>query len=340
MEFVNGLGLLALGSRLRALSERLYALADEVYAKHGIAIQGRWFPALRLLHDRGPSTVGEIAEAIGQTHSAVSQMADKLVREGWLVSTPDANDRRVRRVSLSDKAHAALRDAKPAWRAIQEVLAERSAAAGIDVLASLDQLAAILDHTLGKDIVERTTALRRAAVKVVPFAPALREHFHRLNAAWLTKYFYIEEIDDRVLRNPEAEILAPGGAIFYAILDDAVVGTCALKEESKGIVELTKMAVDEAYQGLGIGRVLIDAAIAEFRRRGARELFLETNSKLTPAIRLYESVGFRHQPTVKPDSHYTRADVYMVWQDPAAKPATTVRRAAKAAPRRRAPARA
>ena len=213
MEFVNGLGLLALGSRLRALSERLYALADEVYAKHGISMQGRWFPALRLLHDRGPSTVGEIAEAIGQTHSAVSQMADKLAREGWLVSTPDAKDRRVRRVALSARAHAALRDAKPAWRAIEEVLAQRSAAAGIDVLGSLEQLAGILDDSLGEAIVARTTALRRSAVRVVPFSPAMRDHFYTLNAAWLVKYFYIEAIDERVLRNPETELLANGGAI-------------------------------------------------------------------------------------------------------------------------------
>lgn len=318
MEFVNGLGLLALGSRLRALSERLYALADEVYAKHGIAMQGRWFPALRLLHDRGPSTVGEIAEAIGQTHSAVSQMADKLAREGWLVSTPDAKDRRVRRVALSARAHAALRDAKPAWRAIEEVLAQRSAAAGIDVLGSLEQLAGILDDSLGEAIVARTTALRRSAVRVVPFSAAMRDHFYTLNAAWLVKYFYIEAIDERVLRNPETELLANGGAIWFAVIDDVVVGTCALKEDAPGVLELTKMAVDERYQGLGIGRALIEATIAEFRRRGARELFLETNSKLTPAIRLYESVGFRHQPSTKPDSHYQRADVYMVWHDPGA----------------------
>ncbi len=44
------------------------------------------------------------------------------------------------------------------------------------------------------------------------------------------------------------------------------------------------------------------------------QLFLETNSKLTPAIRLYESVGFQHQPKGKPDSHYHRADTYMVWK--------------------------
>ena len=52
--------------------------------------------------------------------------------------------------------------------------------------------------------------------------------------------------------------------------------------------------------------------IAEFLGRGARELFLESNSKLTPAITLYESAGFVHAPRPEP-SHYERSDVYMVY---------------------------
>jgi ribosomal protein S18 acetylase RimI-like enzyme len=156
----------------------------------------------------------------------------------------------------------------------------------------------------------------RTALRIVPFDPALREHFYQLNEAWLRKYFYVEEIDHRVLSNPEAEILQSGGAILFAMLGDVVVGTCALLHESDGVYELTKMAVDEQRQGLGIGRALMEAAIAEFRQRRGGKLFLETNSKLTPAVRLYESMGFEHQPSIKPDSHYDRANVYMVWRDP------------------------
>jgi len=75
------------------------------------------------------------------------------------------------------------------------------------------------------------------------------------------------------------------------------------------------MAVEERRQGLDVGRALLVAAITEFQRFGGSRLFLETNSKLTPALHLYESMGVEHQASVKSGSHYERADVYMVWRD-------------------------
>jgi putative acetyltransferase len=52
--------------------------------------------------------------------------------------------------------------------------------------------------------------------------------------------------------------------------------------------------------------------IEEARSTGTQRLYLETNHVLTPAIRLYESVGFKHidADRIIP-SEYARADVYM-----------------------------
>lgn len=322
MEYIAQLGLVALGSRMRAISDRLYATADEVYRAYGLQLQGRWLPLLRILHDRGPQTVGEIAEAVGQTHSAVSQLADKLTDLGWVDVAIDPADRRRRRLALTAHAETELRAAKPLWRAIEDLFTRHCREQGIDLLHTLATFENVLAPTLAGAIVERAAAQDRSALRIAAFDPALREHFYRLNEAWLRKYFYVEEIDHRVLSNPETEIIARGGTILFAMLGDEVVGTCALMPEADdadagGTYELTKMAVDEQRQGLGIGRALMEAAIDEFRRRDGRRLFLETNSKLTPAVRLYESMGFEHQPSIKPDSHYDRADVYMVWRDPA-----------------------
>jgi ribosomal protein S18 acetylase RimI-like enzyme/DNA-binding MarR family transcriptional regulator len=320
MEYIAQLGLVALGSRMRAISDRLYATADEVYRASGLQLQGRWLPLLRILHDRGPQTVGEIAEAVGQTHSAVSQLADKLTDLGWVDVAIDPADRRRRRLALTAHAQTELRAAKPLWRAIEELFTRHCREQGIDLLHTLATFESVLAPTLAGAIVERASTQDRSALRIVAFDPALRDHFYRLNEAWLRKYFYVEEIDHRVLSDPETEIIARGGTILFAMLGDAVVGTCALMPDgadADGTYELTKMAVDEQRQGLGIGRALMEAAIDEFQRRDGRTLFLETNSKLTPAVRLYESMGFERQASIKPDSHYDRADVYMVWRDPA-----------------------
>jgi ribosomal protein S18 acetylase RimI-like enzyme len=308
--FLADLGLLALGSRTRALSERLYAVADEVYRAKACPLEGRWFPLLRFLDAKGPQTVGAAAEALGQTHSAVSQLADKLVRGGWLAALDDDEDRRRRRLGLTAKARSALAQARPAWRAIEEVLAERCRAAQVDFLGALDRFESQVDATLAAAIVERCAG----QVRIVPFEPELREHFYRLNAAWLEKYFYLEEIDHRVLSSPEREILEPGGAIFFACAGEEVVGTCALMRHPRGRYELTKMAVAESHQGQGIGRLLLQAAIADFGKRKGKTLFLESSSKLQPALHLYESLGFEHQPAKRPGSHYRRSDVYMIWR--------------------------
>lgn len=152
------------------------------------------------------------------------------------------------------------------------------------------------------------------AVEICDWRPEWREHFARLNLDWLQRYFTVEDIDRRVLGEPERSILAPGGHIFFARSGEEVVGTVALMRESDGVYELTKMAVDPAWQGRGIGRRLVEAAIARFRALQGTRLFLESSRRLAPALHLYTRLGFVDRG-LRPDSHYARSDVYMVWEE-------------------------
>jgi GNAT superfamily N-acetyltransferase len=136
--------------------------------------------------------------------------------------------------------------------------------------------------------------------------------FLRLNEEWISRYFVLEPKDQEALANPRRAILDRGGRIFFAIRGGEILGCCALLAMGSGGYEVAKMAVAESARGAGIGRCLLEHTIAEARASGAASLYLETNRKLTPAVRLYESVGFQHIP---PDrivpSPYARADVYM-----------------------------
>ena len=315
MSFLSVQGTLALASRLKVLSERSYDLVDQVYREHGIGLQARWFPVLRLLEQRGPLSVGEIAREIGLTHSAISQLATKLIKGGWLQRVDGDGDRRQRVLALSERCQQELRAARPLWQAMRASVERRIMDTGVDLLGALTQYEASLDEQpLPADVARRMKLLQANAVRIEPFSPELREHFYRLNAEWLARYFQIEPIDHAVMSEPEKHILEPGGSILFAMVGEDVVGTCALMVDAPGVYELTKMAVTPGHQGLGIGRKLMEAAIAEFQRLGGKELFLESQTRLQPALRLYESVGFERQPAIKPGSHYQRADVYMIWR--------------------------
>ena len=152
-------------------------------------------------------------------------------------------------------------------------------------------------------------------IRIVAYAPRWREDFATLNLEWLQRWFTVEPIDREVLGDPETHILAGGGHVLFAIdAEDRAVGTVALKRESDGVYELTKMVVAVDLRGAGVGRLLMQGAIDAFQACGGKELFLESSKQLGPALALYESVGFRHYPAPRPGSHYARADVYMVWE--------------------------
>lgn len=151
-------------------------------------------------------------------------------------------------------------------------------------------------------------------IEIVDYDPRWRADFARLNLEWLERWFTVEPIDREVLGDPETHLLAGGGRILFAVDADArAVGTVALRHAGDGVYELTKMAVEPALRGSGVGRALMQRALAAYRALGGRELYLESSSRLAPALALYERAGFVHHPAPRPGSHYARADVHMVW---------------------------
>jgi len=150
------------------------------------------------------------------------------------------------------------------------------------------------------------------SVVIREFEPGDEDAFRQLNEEWIVRYFALEKKDVEALSDPRRTILDGGGRILFAVRDAVAIGCCALVAIGPREFEVAKMAVTESAQGLGIGRRLLLAAIGTARAAGASRLFLETNSVLTTAIRLYESVGFRHLPAERRQaSPYARSDVQM-----------------------------
>ncbi len=136
--------------------------------------------------------------------------------------------------------------------------------------------------------------------------------FRTLNEEWISFHFTLEPKDLETLSDPENAILLKGGHIFMVHSGDEPVGCVALIPMGEGVYELSKMAISPLMRGRGLGRQLLQYAIAQARLIGARSLFLGSSTKLPAAVHLYESEGFRHvQPEALPPMPYTRANVWM-----------------------------
>ncbi len=315
MNFLHSQNELALGSRFKAVSERLYAVANSAYRASGVDLDAHWFPVLRYLQVKGPAGVTEIAAAIGQTHPAVSQLAAKLHREGWLVRRADPADARRSLLELSAAAEARLDRLGPVWCAIRRGAQAAARRASGDLIGALSGFEADLaSGRVEAEILAQRERLLAATIEVLPYRDEWAPHFERINLEWLQRWFTVEAVDREVLAKPREYVIAAGGEILFAILDGEVIGTCALLREAPGVYELSKMAVESGFRGYGAGRRLLDAAIAAYRARGGTNLFLESSLRLKPALALYESAGFVHHPAPRPGSHYQRADVYMVYE--------------------------
>jgi putative acetyltransferase len=149
-----------------------------------------------------------------------------------------------------------------------------------------------------------------AGITIIPFRDDLADAFARLNQEWIERFFRMEESDRKTLRDPHGAVLAAGGQIFFALDGDRPVGAVAAVHVSPGVFELAKMAVSPSHQGRGIGERLGRAAINFAVAQRADVMFLDTNSALGSAIRLYERLGFTHGTRPAP-SVYERSDVYM-----------------------------
>src|SRR5580658_9625427 len=106
MDFYEKAGKMAIGSRLRRLSDRITDEAAEIYKLYGNDLQPRWFPVFFSLANGEEKSITQIADEVGQSHPAVSQVAREMVKNGFLKEKKDKADGRKNLVYLTAKAKA------------------------------------------------------------------------------------------------------------------------------------------------------------------------------------------------------------------------------------------
>ncbi len=311
MNFYERTGIMALGSRLRRLSETITQDSMGVYQLEKLNFEPKWFPVYYTLAHSGPLSVTEIAEQIGHSHPSVSQIAREMRKRGLVVTLKDKSDGRKSLLDLSEQGKAMRPSMDSLCEYVHQGVWELLQETEHNIWQAIDDLERALAQ---KTLLQRVSGIRKKAeaaqVQIVDYTPAYRNAFRELNEAWIRQYFKMEEADHKALGDPDNYIIQPGGHIFIALYQSKAVGACAMVKVDESTYELAKMAVDPSVQGKGIGWLLAQAVINKAKSLNAEKLFLESNTKLEPAISLYYKLGFK-KVVGGPISPYERSNIKM-----------------------------
>jgi DNA-binding MarR family transcriptional regulator/predicted GNAT family N-acyltransferase len=319
MDVISENGHLFLGSRLKRLSDRF--LTDAAKIAHSLGFVDL-YPSqtvlIAALLQTPPISVTNLARNLGLSQPAVTRNLNILKAQGYIEFVRTKNDQRQRLVSLSNKGRELAKQLEQRlWGNIEDVVTQICNESSPDFVDHIEKLERILDIA---SFEERFKSYMKKPeieeVEIVDFVDQLTQDFYDINKEWISDDFVMEEIDEYVLSNPRAAIIADGGAILLAKTRKlGVVGTCALMKASDDWFELTKMGVRKSARGLKIGEKLLVATLEKAKTMEITKLFLLTNKKNQAAIHLYEKLGFIHSQEVMDlfGHEYERCNVAMLY---------------------------
>lgn len=107
----------------------------------------------------------------------------------------------------------------------------------------------------------------------------------------------------------------PGSIYYVALMNDRLLGGAGIFPSNglpEGTCELVKMYLLPEARGLGLGKLLIEKALAYAREAGYHQVYLETMPELRKAVRVYEKFGFRYLNAPMGNTGHFGCDIWML----------------------------
>ena len=309
MDYIKELGSLAIASRMKRIVEKLNHDVKTIYQSEKIDFEPLLMPILKLLENKGPLQVTQIADCLGISQPASTQLCNLLEKKKLLVSKTRKEDQRSKEVSLNHDGIVIIQRLSPVWHEIQRAVD--------DMINNSDNLLVAIEafekqynsKPLRERVMEELERKKKSNIEMIAYDDSLDGYFKKLNFEWISKYFIIEQTDKWACEHPKAYIIDKGGYIYFSKWKNEIVGTYALIKHDKNVFEIAKMAVTESFQGKGIGKKMLEHAIGKAHKMKLKKIILYSNTNLTTALNLYINKGFRVIP--KDDYHNERANIKM-----------------------------
>lgn len=108
-------------------------------------------------------------------------------------------------------------------------------------------------------------------------------------------------------------LIESNDSVYMVILADGLqIGTAGYTYNGfEGYIN--NVVIDEAYRGQGLSKILMEELLKKGRAEGINDYTLEVRVSNTPAVRLYESLGFESAGIRKNFYEKPVEDAYVMW---------------------------
>jgi len=131
-------------------------------------------------------------------------------------------------------------------------------------------------------------------ISIRPFKPGDVGYVASIHGKiYSTTYQFGRVFEYYVMKGLSEFLLNPnGGELWVAEVNGEIVGSIAITKANESVAQLRWFVLDEKYQGLGIGKKLIETALNFCKENQFDHLFLWTVSTLETARYLYKKYNF------------------------------------------------
>lgn len=261
----------------------------------GTAYSASAVHALMEIAGRETMTAAELVQVLGLEKSSVSRMLAKLLQAGEIAEGAAGRDARSKSLGLTAKGLRTVAQIHAfGQRQVTTALASLTLAQQQGVAQGLAAYAGALQALHSGD------ATRPASDVAIRFGyrPGLVGRVAEMHGAFYARHSGFGQFFESQVASGVAEFAGrleqPRNGIWSAVHGERIVGSLAIDGEDLGDnqAHLRWFILDDACRGRGVGRRLLEQALAFCDERGFAAVQLWTFKGLDAARRLYESCGF------------------------------------------------
>lgn len=230
-----------------------------------------------------------VSHKLGMDRSQLSRILAKLLKDGLIERDGEPGGRKQLPLHTTQAGLALLADLdKSADRQAMDLLGSLSERKSARLRAALREVETLLGHSDEAPSSERTVTIRESRPGDLGWIIARHGeyyyHEHEFDAEF-EKYVLLSVVE-------YLEMAPEGRRVWVAEYDGDTVGFVGVVEREDNRAQLRWLFVEAHARGLGVGRMLVEQALAFCRERGYSDIILWTIEILHPARALYASSGF------------------------------------------------